>query len=177
MLLPILKYPHPDLARACEPVREIDDSIRELAANMADTMYGSLGIGLAASQVGRLIRLVVIDVSGPGERSELMTLINPKLTPIGEPMDSDEGCLSVPEYRNTIKRSSRVRCEALDLDGRSVDFEAEDTLAVCLQHETDHLDGRLFLDHLSRLKRSLYDARLKRQAKRDQEANPPSSSF
>jgi peptide deformylase len=168
MILPILKYPHPNLARACEPVEEINDAVRELAANMVETMYNAQGIGLAASQVGELIRLVVIDVSGPEERSAPMVLINPKLTLLGELMDSDEGCLSVPDYRDTVSRSSRVRCEALDLDGKPLDFEAEDILAVCLQHEIDHLDGRLFLDRLSRLKRSLHDGRLKKQARHSQ---------
>ncbi len=166
MILPILKYPHPLLTRECAPVREVTPELRALAANMAETMYAAQGIGLAASQVGELVCMIVVDVSGPEERQELMALVNPKITILGEPMESEEGCLSVPEYRNTLQRASKVRCEATDLDGKPVVLEAEETLAVCLQHEVDHLHGTLFLDHLSRLKRSLYESRLKKQARR-----------
>lgn len=173
MILPILKYPDPKLARVCEPVAEITPELRELAADMAETMYASQGIGLAAPQVDQPICMITVDISGPDERSALMTLINPVITPLGEPVESEEGCLSVPEYRNTLMRASRVRCQALDLDGRPVDFEADDMLAICLQHETDHLKGVLFLDHLSRLKRSLFDSRLRKQSRREHKNPPP----
>ena len=166
MLLPICKYPSPVLAQVCEPVGEITPEIRKLAADMAETMYEAEGIGLAAPQVGVPVCMVVIDISGPEERAALMTLINPRLTLMGEEVESEEGCLSVEEYRNTVLRSSRVRCEATDLEGNPVDLLAEEILAICLQHEIDHLKGVLFLDHLSRLKRSLFDSRLRKQAKR-----------
>lgn len=173
MILPIVKYPDPLLAQTCAPVTEIDDKLRELAANMAETMYEEQGIGLAAPQVACLIRMITIDISGPEERLELMTLINPELTLLGEEIDSEEGCLSVPDYRNTLKRSSRVRCQATDLDGNKLDFEADGTLAICLQHEVDHLDGTVFLDRLSRLKRSLYESRLRKQSRRSPSKRPP----
>ena len=172
MILPILKYPHPLLTLECTPVQAVTPTLRELAASMAETMYAAQGIGLAAPQVGAPLRMIVVDVSGPEERTALMTLINPELTPLGGPMDSEEGCLSVPDYRNTLQRASRVRCEATDLDGSPITLEAEETLAVCLQHEVDHLHGRLFLDHLSRLKRSLYESRLKKQARRAAQDSP-----
>ncbi|MDL2272309.1 peptide deformylase [Desulfovibrio sp. OttesenSCG-928-I05] len=165
MLLEVLKYPHPVLKQKAEPVLVVTPEIRELAENMLETMYENDGIGLAAPQVGELKRMVVIDVTGPDAREAPMVLINPEVARIGEDVESEEGCLSVEEYRNTLIRSDRVRLKATDLDGKPVELEAEDILAVCLQHECDHLDGILFIDHLSRLKRSLYDSKVKKRLK------------
>ena len=158
----VLTYPHPLLKKRAEPVTEITPEIRQLAADMAETMYENDGIGLAAPQVGELVRLVTIDLSGPENREELLTLVNPELELSGEEIESEEGCLSVEEYRAPVARFSKVRVRATDLDGKPLEFEAEDLLAVCLQHECDHLEGTLFIDRISRLKRSLYDAKVRK---------------
>ncbi len=175
MLLSLVEYPDPQLNERSDPITEITDEIRTLAANMAETMYENDGIGLAAPQVGRNIRMVVIDVTGPEKREGLMTLVNPVLTPVeGEGrILGEEGCLSVPmQYRAKVERAARVRARALDLDGNPLEFEADDLLSVCLQHEVDHLDGVLFIDRLSHLKRSMYDARLRKRGKRRVENAP-----
>ena len=172
MLLPIIEYPDPRLSETSVPITEITPALRTLAANMAETMYEAEGVGLAAPQIGQLIRLIVVDVSGPECREALMTFINPKLTLFEEDgtVIGEEGCLSVPlKYRSRVERAARVRLEALDLDGNPVDLVAEDFLAVCLQHEVDHLEGVLFLDHLSYLKRTMYDARINKRIRRKAE--------
>ena len=169
MLLPILEYPDPQLAEPSEPVTEINDELRRLAADMAETMYDAEGIGLAAPQIGRNQRLIVVDVTGPERREGLMCLINPELTPIEDAgtVIGEEGCLSVPlKYRSNVERAAKVRLCAQDMDGKPVDFVAEDILAVCLQHEVDHLNGVLFLDHLSRLKRTMFNARISKRLRR-----------
>ncbi|MDR3073852.1 MAG: peptide deformylase [Deltaproteobacteria bacterium] len=165
MLREILTYPDPLLKRRAAPVSEITPEIRTLAADIAETMYASEGIGLAAPQVGEALRLVVADVSGPEARENLLVLVNPELELCGEEIESEEGCLSVEDYRAPVRRSSRVKVKALDLEGRPLAFEAEDLLAVCLQHECDHLDGKLFIDRISRLKRGLYDAKVRKWAR------------
>ena len=163
MIREILTYPNPLLKKAAEPVAAITPEIRELAKDMAETMYECEGIGLAAPQIGELIRLITIDLSGPTERNGLMTLVNPVLERLGdEEVESEEGCLSVEDYRSTVVRSERVKVSALDLDGNPLEFEADDLLAICLQHECDHLEGKLFIDRISRLKRNLYDAKVKK---------------
>lgn len=165
MPLIILSHPNPLLRKVSAEIPEITDDIRSLAAEMAETMYRAEGIGLAAPQVGRSIRLITVDVTGPERRECLMTLVNPVLTPVPEAgyVEGEEGCLSVEDYRAKVKRFARVLLSARDLEGKPVNLEAEDTLAVCLQHEVDHLDGKLFIDHLSRLKRSMYEARLRKK--------------
>ncbi len=167
MLREVLKYPDRRLAEKSVAVAEVTPEIRQLAEDMLETMYANDGIGLAAPQVGELIRLVVIDISGPEQRSEPMALVNPTLELDGEEVESEEGCLSVEEYRSQVKRASRVRLKAADLEGNPVELEAEGTLAVCLQHECDHLDGVLFIDRISRLKRSLYASKVKKWQKRE----------
>ena len=172
MIRPILEYPDPQLAEVSEPVTEINDDLLRLAADMAETMYHAEGIGLAAPQIGIKQRLIVLDVTGPERREGLMCLINPELTPVGEEgtVVSDEGCLSVPlKYRSKVERAAKVRLKATALNGQTVELVADDILAVCLQHEVDHLDGKLFLDHLSHLKRTLYNARLNKSARRQTE--------
>ena len=165
MILPVLQYPDPRLARVSEPVREITPELRELVDNMVETMYARDGIGLAAPQIGEAIRLVVIDVSGPEKREDLRILVNPVLTLSGPEYAGEEGCLSVPDYRADVRRSADAHVEATDLDGNPVSFDAEDLLAVCLQHECDHLDGVLFIDHISRLKRDMYDRKIRKKGK------------
>lgn len=165
MELEVLKYPDPLLKQISAPVQEVTDELRALVKDMAETMYANDGIGLAAPQVGRLIRLIVIDLSGPSERSALQVFINPVLEKIGnEILESEEGCLSVVDYRANVKRYATVRVQATDLDGNKIDFEADDLAAICLQHEVDHLDGKVFVDRISSLKRSLYNTKLKKQA-------------
>lgn len=166
MIREVLKYPDERLAIECDDIDEITDDIRQLAADMVETMYREDGIGLAAPQVGSNCRLIVVDVSGPEKRESLMTFINPRLEPLGdEKVESEEGCLSVPALRAKVERHERVRLTARDLDGNEVCMDADGLLAICLQHEIDHLGGTLFIDRISRLKRSLYDAKVKKWLK------------
>lgn len=166
MIREILHYPDPRLAIECDEIDEITDEIRELAKDMAETMYKEEGIGLAAPQVGEHCRLIVVDVSGPEERSGLMTLVNPHLELAEETVDSEEGCLSVVGYRAKVERAERVRLHAKDIDGKEICVDADGLLAICLQHEIDHLDGTLFIDKISRLKRSMYDKKVKKWLKK-----------
>jgi peptide deformylase len=165
MILPVLQYPDPRLARISQPIQEVTPEIRKLADDMVETMYARDGIGLAAPQVGEAIRLVVMDVSGPDKREDLRILVNPVLKLSGPEIDSEEGCLSITDYRSTVYRSGLAHVEATDLDGNPVIFDAEETLAICIQHECDHLDGILFIDHISRLKREMFDRKIKKKGK------------
>ncbi len=171
MPLEILKYPHPVLAGKADAVSGVTDEIRELAAAMAEVMYENQGIGLAAPQVGRSIRLVTIDLSGPEKREDLTVLVNPVITAAEGEQEDEEGCLSVRNYRSVVKRAATVTVEALDLDGNLFRIDADGLLAVCLQHEIDHLDGVLFIDRISRLKRAMYDKRVKRWNKTPDQEN------
>ncbi|UZP66564.1 peptide deformylase [Desulfovibrio mangrovi] len=166
MIRKVLKYPDERLAIECEDITEITDEIRQLAADMAETMYREEGIGLAAPQVGESCRLIVVDVSGPEERKELMTLINPCLDNMEGEVDSEEGCLSVVNYRSKITRAEKVRLNAKDLNGNDICMDADGLLAICLQHEIDHLNGVLFIDRISRLKRTMYDNKVKKWLKK-----------
>ncbi len=171
MILEILKYPDERLKKVCAEVDEVTTELRELVANMVETMYAANGVGLAAPQVGVLKRLIVIDPSGPKEKSALRVLVNPRLTLIGDfETYEEEGCLSVSmDYRSAVARSEKVRLEAEDMDGNKIDEEVDGFQAIVLQHECDHLDGKLFIDHISRLKRTLYDTKLKKWTKKQQE--------
>lgn len=165
MILPVLQYPDPRLERASEEVKEITPELRELVNDMTETMYARDGIGLAAPQVGEAIRLVVMDVSGPDKREDLRVLVNPKLTLSGDEVESEEGCLSVKDFRSCVARREFAKVEATDLDGNPVMFDADGVLAICAQHECDHLDGVLFIDHISRLKRSMLDRKVQKKGK------------
>ncbi len=168
MIREVLTYPNPFLKQKAEPITEITPELRELAKDMAETMYENDGIGLAAPQVGELIRMITVDITGPDNREDLHVLINPELETVGdEEVESEEGCLSVEDYRAPVTRSERVRVRALSLDGDPVEFKADGLLAVCLQHECDHLDGKLFIDRISRLKRNLYDAKVRKWARQN----------
>lgn len=162
-LLPILHYPDPRLKKRAEPVTEVDESIRRLAADMAETMYAAPGIGLAATQVDVHKRVIVIDVSE--DRSGLMVLINPEILEKDGECVSEEGCLSVPGIYDKVTRAERVKVRALNLQGEQIEFEAEGLLAVCIQHEIDHLDGKVFVEYLSPLKQSRIKAKLVKRAR------------
>ena len=149
--LEILHFPDPRLRRRSRPVSAVDDDVRRLIDDMFETMYDAPGIGLSAPQVNVAARVVTIDVSQ--DRIEPLCLVNPEILATGGETETEEGCLSVPGVYEVVKRPETVRVRALDRDGRSREIEAEGLLAVCIQHEIDHLDGRLFVDHLSRLKR------------------------
>ncbi len=165
MVREILKYPNPILTQKAKDIEEITPEIRQLAEDMAETMYEKRGIGLAAPQVGECCRLIAVDVSGPEERAELMFLVNPVIVSREGEIEDEEGCLSVVQFRAKVKRSEKVVVKAKDLDGKEIEVPAEGLLAVCLQHEIDHLDGVLFIDRISRLKRALYDGKVKKWTK------------
>ena len=166
-VLPIKTYPDPILGRTCRQVEVVDDDLRQLASNMLETMYAAPGVGLAAPQVGRDLRLVVIDCSSRDQEPEPLVLVNPRIVRAEGSQVFDEGCLSVPDYTSEVTRAARVVVEALDEQGRPIRVEGEGLMAVCLQHELDHLEGRLFIDRISPLKRSLYKKRLAKQRKRE----------
>ena len=149
--LDILHFPDPRLRRRAELVGSVDDRVRRLIDDMLETMYEAPGIGLSAPQVNVAKRVVTVDVSK--DRSAPLCLVNPEVRSAGGETETEEGCLSVPGVHELVKRPERIRVHALDRDGRSREIEAEGLLAVCIQHEIDHLDGRLFVDYLSRLKR------------------------
>ena len=150
-LLPILHYPDPRLREQAEPVAVVDDAIRRIVDDMFETMYEAPGIGLAATQVDIQRRIVVIDVSE--EKDQPLCLINPELSDLGGLEEMEEGCLSVPGIYETVQRADQVTVRALDRDGNPFELRAEGLLAVCIQHECDHLEGKLFVDYLSTLKR------------------------
>ncbi|UNU74242.1 peptide deformylase [Moraxella nasovis] len=152
-LLPILHYPDPRLRTVAKDVLVIDDDIKTLIKDMFETMYNAQGIGLAATQVDRHIRVVVMDLAGQDEDPQPKVYINPKVTPLtDEVAPYKEGCLSIPEVYDEVSRPTRVRIEALDEHGDEFSVEADGLLAVCIQHELDHLNGVVFVDYLSRLK-------------------------
>ncbi|MBS4017292.1 peptide deformylase [Azonexus hydrophilus] len=162
-LLPILRFPDPRLTKVAAPVTKIDDSIRRLAADMAETMYEAPGIGLAATQVDVHKRVVVIDVSE--DKSELRVFVNPELDNCLGLAVGEEGCLSVPGIYDKVERAERVTVRYLDLDGKARVLEADGLLAVCIQHEIDHLNGKVFVDHLSQLKQTRIRNKLAKQAR------------
>ena len=149
-LLPILVYPDPKLHTVARPVEAVDDAIRTLVNDMFDTMYAEEGIGLAATQVDIHQRIIVIDVSE--NREERLVLINPELLEKDGETGIEEGCLSIPEQRALVPRAEKVKIRALDRNGKSFELEADGLLAICIQHEMDHLVGKLFIDYLSPLK-------------------------
>lgn len=164
--LPILEFPDERLRTRAAPVETVDDEVRRLVDDMLETMYAARGIGLAATQVDVHRRVIVMDVSDAQDRP--LVMINPEYTPIGEERDlMSEGCLSIPEYYAEVPRALKVHLKALDRDGKPFELEAEDLLAVCIQHECDHLNGKLFVDYLSRLKRDRIRKKLEKQHKLD----------
>lgn len=168
-LLPILRYPDPRLHKKAAVVERVDESIRKLIADMAETMYEAPGIGLAATQVDVHKRVVVIDVSE--DKSKLLAFVNPEILERSGEQICEEGCLSVPGIYEKVSRSERVKVCALDPRGEPFILEAEGLLAVCIQHEIDHLDGKLFVDYLSVLKRDRIRKKLEKQARLEARAS------
>ena len=170
-LLPILRYPDPRLHKVAKPVTVFDSRLKKLVADMADTMYEAPGVGLAASQVDVHEQLLVIDTSETHD--DLRVFINPEITWASpERQVYDEGCLSVPGIYDGVERPARVKVRALDLDGKPFEIEAEGLLAVCIQHEMDHLKGKVFVEYLSPLKRNRIRTRMlkeERELRRDQQ--------
>ena len=164
-VLEILKYPNPKLKKRSQPVEKIDPSFRQLVQNLAETLYAAPGVGLAAPQVGYLLRLVVIDVTPVNQPKNLMVLINPEIVTSEGECTWEEGCLSVPDFNEEVKRKKKVVVRCQNLEGETVEVEGNDLLSIVLQHEIDHLDGILFVDHLSQLKRDLYKRQLKKEKK------------
>ena len=161
-LLPILRYPDPRLHKVAKPVEVVDDRIRTLIRDMAETMYDAPGVGLAATQVDVHERVVVIDVSEDG--NDLLVLINPEIIWKSEDTQVyEEGCLSVPGVYDEVQRSARIRVRTLNEKGETIEFDAEGLLAVCVQHELDHLMGKVFVEYLSVLKQTRIKARVRKQ--------------
>jgi peptide deformylase len=160
-LLPILRYPDERLHRVAAPVEEINDRIRQLVRDMAQTMYAAPGIGLAATQVDVHERVIVIDISET--RDQLQVFINPEILESRGQAECEEGCLSVPGIYEKVTRAEWVKVRARDAEGKSFTLEADGLLGVCIQHEMDHLKGKVFVEYLSRLKQSRIVARLKKQ--------------
>ena len=166
--LEILKYPNPNLKKKSQPVEEINPSLRQLAQDMAETLYAAPGVGLAAPQVGHLLRVVVLDVTPATQPKNLIVLINPEIITSEGECVWDEGCLSLPDFTEEVKRKKKVVVRFQNLEGETVEIEGNDLLAIVLQHEIEHLDGILLVDHLSPLKRSLYKRQLKKEKKKGQ---------
>ena len=164
-LMEVLKFPNPVLRKKCEKVETVDEEIKKIARDMAETMYAENGIGLAAPQVGITKRIFVVDVD-----DELITVINPEITISGEKVKMEEGCLCLPEVTVEIERLSDVQLKGLDIDGKEISIEAGDLLARALQHETDHLNGMLIIDHLSKVKRDMVVKKFRKlQLKKNEE--------
>ncbi len=167
-ILDVLSYPDPILTRTAEPVKMIDNKIKKLVDDMAETMYAAPGIGLAAPQVGELKRIMVIDISE--DKSQLRVFINPEIIKKEGTAVNEEGCLSVPGYYDKVERAETVMVTALDRDGQRFTINASGMLAVCIQHEIDHLDGKVFVEYLSPLKfNRIKNKMVKRQRELDRE--------
>ncbi|MEE9120891.1 MAG: peptide deformylase [Syntrophobacteria bacterium] len=167
-VLEICTYPEKVLLQQSEPIADIDEEIVKLADHMAETMYSAPGIGLAANQVGVAKQLLVVDIAPRRPESELIVLANPEIIAVEGEVTIEEGCLSVPDCQAEVKRHEKVKVRGLDLKGKEVEIEAEGLLAVVLQHEIDHLNGILFIEHISRLKRDLFKRKLRKKKARQQ---------
>ena len=166
--LEILEFPDPRLRTVAKPVLLVDETIRELVANMLSTMYAAPGIGLAATQVNVHKRVIVIDVSE--DQNQPLVFINPEVTVLEDGLcEYSEGCLSIPGYYETIERPGKILVKALNVDGKSFEIRPEGLLAVCIQHEIDHLNGKLFVDYLSNLKRQRIRKQLEKAHREQQE--------
>jgi peptide deformylase len=171
--LTILEFPDPRLRTRAAPVKVVDDRIRKLVDDMFETMYAAPGVGLAATQVDVHERVIVIDVSE--DRSQPITLINPELIASEGVEETEEGCLSVPGIFDKVRRAERIRVRTLDREGQVQEFDADGLLAVCIQHEMDHLEGKLFVDYLSELKRTRIRKKLEKE-RRERQATGVSRS-
>jgi peptide deformylase len=170
-LRPILVLPDPQLRQRCSPVAKVDDRVRALMDDMLETMYDAPGIGLAAIQIGVLERVVVIDIAKRQDETasaDPMFFVNPEIVWASDELSVyEEGCLSIPEFYEEVERPAKVRVKYLDRDGKACEIEADDLLATCLQHEIDHLNGVLFIDHISRLKRERVVKKFSKAARRE----------
>jgi peptide deformylase len=164
MLLPILCYPDKKLRTVAKPVEVVEDFIKTQVSNMFETMYDAPGIGLAATQVDFHQRVIVIDISD--EQNQPLCLINPEIIEKSGEIEWEEGCLSVPNYYESVKRANDIKVHALDQNGEEFEMEASEILAVCIQHEIDHLNGILFVDYISKLKQKRLKEKASKQAKR-----------
>ncbi len=171
-ILNILHFPDPRLRHKAKPVAEVDDTLRALVDDMFETMYAAPGIGLAATQVNVAQRLVVIDVSA--EKTQPLCFINPEILEKSGEEEMEEGCLSVPGYYDVVQRAERVKVRALDRNGQPFEIDTDGLLAVCIQHEIDHLDGKLFVDYLSELKRQRLRKKIEKHA--ETEASVPATT-
>jgi len=162
-VLEILAYPDPILKKKAEPVERIDEDIKKLVEDMAETMYMAPGVGLAAPQIGKSLRIIIVDATRTGDG--FMALINPEIISSEGECKEEEGCLSVPDFKENIKRKEKVLVKGLDIKGNEVQLPADGLLAIALQHEIDHLDGILILDKVSRLKRDVFKKKLAKKKK------------
>ena len=162
-ILNVLHFPHPNLRKKAVPVEAIDPAVRTLVEDLKETMYTEGGIGLAATQVDVHKRIIVMDLTEA--KNQPLVLINPEIISREGTEEMQEGCLSVPGFYETVERAEKIRCRYLDLEGENVELDADGLLAVCIQHEIDHLDGKLFIDYLSPLKRQLIKKKIKKQEK------------
>ncbi|MCC3861394.1 peptide deformylase [Pseudemcibacter aquimaris] len=162
-VLPIVTVPDPLLKKVSEPVDKVDDKLRAFLDDMLETMYAAPGIGLAAVQVGHLKRILVIDIAGEEEDPNPMYFINPEITWTSEDLNTyNEGCLSIPEQYADIERPKECKVKFLDYDGAEQEIHADGLLATCIQHEMDHLNGVVFIDYLSKIKRGMYVRKVKK---------------
>ncbi|HIJ80727.1 MAG TPA: peptide deformylase [Desulfuromonadales bacterium] len=168
MIRTILTYPNPELKKKSAAVTVINDAVRQLARDMAETMYNAPGVGLAAPQVGAHQRVIVIDVAPKDLPSDLIIAINPVIIHAEGEAFEEEGCLSVPKYAANVRRHARVIVKGLDLEGTECTWKADELLAIAFQHEIDHLEGILFVDHLSPLKRELFQRKARKAAEEAQ---------
>lgn len=169
MIRKILTFPDPELKKKSQSVTVINEKTREIVRDMAETMYDAPGVGLAAPQIGIHQRIVVIDVAGKDEPPNLIVAINPVIIHADGDSYEEEGCLSVPKYAANVRRHARVVVRALNLEGEEFTCKADDLLSIAFQHEIDHLDGILFVDHLSPLKREIFRKRYRRSLEEPQE--------
>ena len=172
--LQILEFPDPRLRARAQPVTQVDAALRTLIDDMFETMYAAPGIGLAATQVNVAKRVLVIDLSE--KRDQPLALINPEVLERSGVEETEEGCLSVPGYFDKVTRAEKIRVRALDRDGKQIEFAAEGLLAVCIQHEIDHLDGKLFVDYLSELKRQRVRKKIEKERRLRAEGRAPETS-
>lgn len=164
---PILVLPDPRLRAIADPIEKIDDEVKRLAADMLETMYDAPGIGLAAPQIGEMKRIVVMDLAKEGEEPDPIVMINPEILKFSdETVVTEEGCLSIPELYYEVERPAEVTVRYTTLEGNTIERDADDRLAICVQHELDHLDGVLYIDYLSRLKRDRVLKKFQKAAKR-----------
>ncbi len=173
-LRPIITLPDPKLRMRSEPFAKVDGATRSLLDDMIETMYDAPGIGLAAVQIGVLQRAIVLDTAGKEEAPRPLFMVNPEIVSASsEPIVYEEGCLSIPDYYEEVERSDKVRVRFLDRDGAECEVEADGLLAIALQHEIDHLNGVLFIDHISRLKRERVVRKFEKAARRAEEDGKP----